>query len=179
MATDLYDVTLAVVDALEKARIDYFIVGGLAVVFYGSGRTTYDADFVVHRGTEDLSQVIQELGPDFQLNPQKAFVTWTAQGYRAMNVRGTPYKVELFSLSQAPFDLAQFARRAAVIVNGRQVMMQTPEDLIVQKLLWRRKQDVADAAHLISVRKKTLDWPYIRQWADALGLSDALAAATE
>jgi hypothetical protein len=87
--------------------------------------------------------------------------------------------VELFSLSQAPFDLAQFARRAAVIVNGRQVMMQTPEDLIVQKLLWRRKQDVADAAHLISVRKKTLDWPYIRQWADALGLSDALAAATE
>lgn len=179
MATDLYGVTVTVVDALEKAGIDYFIVGGLAVVFYGAGRSTYDADFVVQMEAKDMSQVMKLLGSDFQLNPQKTFEARTAKNYRAIYVQGTPYKVELFSLSQDPFDLAQFNRRSPVHVAGRTVLMQTPEDLIIQKLLWQRKQDVTDAAHLIAVRQKTLDWPYIRKWVSALGLDDVLAAATK
>jgi hypothetical protein len=179
MPTDLYDVTLAVVDALESAGIDHFIVGGLAVVYYGAGRTTYDADFVVQLEGKDLRLVMQELGPEFRLNPQKSFEARTAKSYRVMYVQNTPYKVELFSLSQEPFDLSQFTRRAAVLVAGRNIMMQTPEDLIVQKLLWQRKQDLADAAHLIAIRRKTLDWPYIHQWVGALRLNEVLAAVMQ
>ena len=41
---------LAVIDALKSVGIPYMLVGGASVSYYGIGRSTRDADFVVELG---------------------------------------------------------------------------------------------------------------------------------
>ena len=53
--------------ALNVAKIQYLVVGGLAVVLYGISRTTYDVDLAVHLTTDNLERLakaLKQLGLD-------------------------------------------------------------------------------------------------------------------
>ncbi len=44
---DLFDEFVALVDALEKARLPYAVCGGLAMAIHGLPRATIDVDLLV------------------------------------------------------------------------------------------------------------------------------------
>lgn len=50
----------------------------------------------------------------------------------------------------------------------------TPEDVIIQKLIWHRSKDLEDVLGVIAVNYHQLDQNYLRQWADRLNLRQAL-----
>jgi hypothetical protein len=165
----------SVIDALEKEGIDYLLVSGLAVVFHGIARSTVDADFVVRLGTKKLTDVMRELGPGYELDPQQAFEARTGKSYRHIQVLGTAFTIELFLMGDDAFEREQFDRRWIVPIGHRQVAIQSPEDVIVQKLRWHRHQDLADAGKLIALQGKSLDWSYIERWCGVFGTTGVLA----
>jgi hypothetical protein len=80
----------------------------------------------------------------------------------------TPFRVELFELSDDPHDLERFERRQQKDFEGMPVWFPTPEDVIVTKLRWskqgRRAKDVEDVKNVLSVRSRDLELAYIRRW---------------
>ena len=58
-----------------------------------------------------------------------------------IQIEGTPFRIELFRLTDQPFDRARFNRRRKVALGGDEVWIPTPEDVILQKLTWSRPKD--------------------------------------
>ena len=67
-------------------------------------------------------------------------------------------------------------RRWRILFGNRQLWFVTPEDLILLKLLANRPRDHGDIADVQFVQGQ-LDEDYMRQWADALKITDRLTTA--
>ena len=116
----------------------------------------------------------KRLGPEFALAPQRAFEIYTLQERREIKVVGTPFKIEVFAISDDPFDRQQFSRKRQVMIEGRNVFLQTAEDLIVQKLRWKRSRDLGDVEDVIGIQAAKLDWVYLQSWCDVHGTREIL-----
>ena len=50
-------------ETLEKAGVDFILVGGLAATVHGSARLTQDVDVVYSRAPQNLTRLVAALGP--------------------------------------------------------------------------------------------------------------------
>ena len=164
------------VDALESASIPYMIVGALSSSLYGIARSTYDADFVVSASPRDLQRFLQALDDDFIREPQLSFEMKTGTTRQLIRVRDSSFTIELFRLSQDPFDQERFQRRVRMTLSvlNRKAYVPTPEDVVIMKLQWGRSKDIEDVRGVIAVQINTLDWDYIHQWTDRHGTRQQL-----
>jgi hypothetical protein len=64
-----------------------------------------------------------------------------------------------------------------ITLGGMIVCISTPEDVILQKLIWYRPKDQEDVLGVIAVNHDKLDEGYLRQWTDQLELTEVLANA--
>jgi hypothetical protein len=159
------DVALRVIDALDREGVPYMLVGAFSSNNYGIPRSTEDADFVVSLKVPLTAQFGRVLGDDFEADPQMSFETNTGtERHQEFRVKGTVFKVELFKLSDDPFDRKRWERRQSIVVRGRQVWLPTAEDVIVMKLRWARSKDKDDVKDVMSVQHGKLDWRYIEEW---------------
>jgi hypothetical protein len=74
----------------------------------------------------------------------------------------------------------EFGRRRAFQVEGTEIYVTAPEDLILSKLQWSK--DSTSELHYRDVKailesEPDLDGPYLDKWARILGLDDLLAKA--
>jgi hypothetical protein len=168
------DISLRVIDGLNAAGIPHALVGSFSSSYYGVPRSTLDADFVVEFGGGSLEELLRRLGPDFAAEPQVTFETMTGTVKYQLHFRGSPFRVELFSLSSDPHDQERWRRRKPVLFCGRQTFLPTPEDVVVMKLRWARSRDLEDVRGVIGVQGDALDWPYIENWCDRHGTRPAL-----
>ncbi len=172
MTTD--DVMLLVVDALDRARIPAMLAGSFSSNYYGIPRSTEDVDFVIRQDAIFPGDLERELGPQFELNPQSAFELTTGTQKLQFLVKGTGFMVELFRLSDDPFDQQRFERRIPVEIAGRKIFLPTAEDVIVMKLRWKREKDKEDVHDVMSVQRGKLDWSYIEAWCARHGTLDLM-----
>lgn len=163
------DVMLRVVDALDRARVPYMLVGAFSSNYHGVPRSTEDVDFVLELNQPLTADFNKVLGPDFEPENQLSFETNTGAYRQEFQVKDTLFKVELFRLSDDPFDQTRFKRRIATEVSGRRIWLPTPEDVIVMKLRWRRSKDKDDVREVMSVQRDNLDWKYIEEWCSKHG----------
>jgi len=164
------EATLAVIDALEGCGIPYILVGSFSSNFYGIGRSTKDADFVVQFGKMSVGDLVDRLGPRFRLDPQMSFETVTATYRHIVEVADIPFKIELFQISDDPHDQERFRRRRRVTIAERDTYLPTAEDVVITKLRWsrqgQRSQDRDDARNVIAVQGDRIDWGYVNQWCE-------------
>lgn len=158
------DVMLLVVDALNRERIPAMLVGSFSSNYYGIPRSTEDVDFVVQIDTALRADFARILGAQFEVEPQLTFETNTGTQKQEFRVKGTEFKLELFRLSNDPFDQQRFKTRQRVIVTGREVWFPRAEDVIVMKLRWCRTKDREDVKDVMFVQRDKLDWNYIENW---------------
>jgi hypothetical protein len=156
-------------DALTASGIAYLLAGSFSSNYYGIPRSTKDADFVVELRSGVGRDFMARLGNDFEADPQLSFETNTGTYRQLLKHSISPFKIELFLLSNDPHDQARFQRRVAVAAYGRQIWLPTAEDVIVMKLRWARSRDRDDARGVISIQGETLDWAYIDSWCDRHG----------
>ena len=74
-------------------------------------RSTRDADFVVQLGDTPIQEIVDQLGPEFKLDPQLSFETVTCTSRYIVNTKKGLFKIELFLLSDDPHDRERFSRR--------------------------------------------------------------------
>jgi hypothetical protein len=163
------NITLKVIEALDKCAIPYLLAGAFSSNHYGIPRSTKDADFVLQLKSGVGANFALALGESFELDPQLSFETVTGTYRQIITCPGNPFKVGLFLLSNDPHDQERFRRRRQVQLLGRTVWFPSAEDVIVTKLRWSRSRDKDDIRSVMAVQVPSLDWNYITDWCTRLG----------
>ena len=175
------DAVYLLIDRMNEVGIDYMIVGSLSSNAYGIARATKDADFVIQTSEEKRLVLLRSLPSGFVIDEQVTFETVTGHRRQILKLPKIPYVIELFDLSDEPFDRERFARRKATVLAGRAAWLPSPEDVVVQKLRWaflaKRPQDLIDASNVIQVSGEFLDWVYVEKWCATLNVTATLAEA--
>jgi len=177
------DALISLVRTLEKIEVPYMIVGSYSSNYYGIPRSTKDADLVVNLDHADWGKLSSSLPPDLEFDPQSSFEMVTSTHKELIKVKGSPFEIELFHLSEDAHDRTRFDRRKRVeIMPGVNTCLPTAEDVIIQKLRWsrgaKRAKDFADVVAVLQVQgPDRLDWAYIEEWCAKHQTLDLLAEA--
>jgi hypothetical protein len=172
---------LATLKVLNDIGTPYMVVGSYSSNFYGIPRSTKDADLVIHFQSGFLEKIAAKLPAGILLDPQGTFEMVTATRKELLRIEGSIFQIELFHLSDDPFDRSRFERRKKVVFQEDVVAwMPMAEDVIVQKLRWakdgKRSKDFGDVVAILSVQTE-IDFDYITQWCNQHGTLEILAKA--
>jgi hypothetical protein len=182
---DAIDVALLVARAIESAGGAYFVGGSIASSFQGEPRATNDIDIVLELPLGRIDALVRALGPSFEVDVD--MLRDALLHGRTCNIFYLPLltKVDLFAIGSSPFDEVEFARRKPVAVRatGETLVLKTPEDTVIRKLLWYREGGAVsdrqwrDIVEVLRVSGPTMDHAYVTSWSERLGLADLLARA--
>lgn len=147
--------------ALHRHRVEYALIGGLAVALHGVERNTMDIDISVVVSPENMQQLVstaKELGlkpmlpvPLETLTQIDTLKEWHAlRNLQAFSLHGSgPAGVSLDILLFPPVDPAAMCQRAITLdVGGVPVVLATIDDLIALKQSAGRPIDLSDIEHL-------------------------------
>ena len=178
--------TFRVADILERHEIPYCLVGSLATSAVGVPRATIDADLIAEFSPSKLKTVVREFASSgFYVSEHAAEDALARGGMFNIIDLSTSFKVDIYMLGKRPFDREEFKRRIRKRISpesDRQMMMATPEDLVLSKLEWYElgnrvsERQWKDLLGIIKVQE-ALDWEYLKKWADNLGLLELLNEA--
>jgi len=84
-------------------------------------------------------------------------------------------KVDLIVRKDSEYWRVEFERRKPVELAGVSTWITSREDLILSKLIWARDADSElQKRDVRSLVDDSLDWPYLREWAAKLGVTEML-----
>jgi hypothetical protein len=181
---DAIDVALKVAAALETVGAQYFIGGSLASSIDGEPRATNDIDFVIDIHLGKIHELINLLGPDFEVDADMLRDAILHGSCANAFYLPLVLKVDFFAHAHGPFDEAEFERRRSVVVRDeRTLIIKSPEDTILRKLLWYREggetsdRQWRDIRGVLRGQHGVLDIDYLRHWATKLQLGPLLERA--
>jgi len=183
---EIVEVAQKLVKVFEELGILYHVGGSLASSAFGVPRATLDVDIVADIKPEQVIKVSDLLKEEFYVDPDMIFEAIQRQSSFNLVHLETLFKIDVFSLKDRPFDRQAFSRRVEKIVSedpSQALFFSTPEDIILYKLEWYRAGEEisdrqwGDVLGVLKVQGSELDWPYLRQWAAKLGVSDLLEKA--
>ncbi|HEX5338322.1 MAG TPA: hypothetical protein VFW53_07790 [Gallionella sp.] len=151
--------------ALARHKVDYLLIGGLAVSLHGVERATMDVDITVAMNPDNLSSLI-ETAKELKLSPVlpvpleslrdlELLRQWHAERHleafalRTSDLVGVTVDVLLFP----PVEFTGMASRAAVFnVANTAIQVASIDDLIALKQAVGRPIDIADVEHLQRIK---------------------------
>jgi hypothetical protein len=175
------EVLKIVAERLRGAGIAYMVTGSVAMNHYAVPRMTRDIDLVVELSAPDVDRVCQLFEADFYVDHQAVHRPIEAPAAFNMIHTALVVKVDIVVRKDTEYRRTEFARRRRLTVEGQEVFVVAPEDLLLSKLEWARGS--RSAVQLADVRNLTesvtdLDRQYLDQWIERLGLSALYREAT-
>ena len=181
---DPIDVALAVARELEAVGATYTVGGSIASSIAGEPRSTIDIDIVAAIDAEQLPALVAALSPGFYVAQEALQRAVRDRGIANLIHQATQFKVDIHIAGGTPLDRQQLQRRMAIELSGGRVLhVHPPEDILLQKLRWfRRDGEISDRQWrdilaIIRVQAGRLDRDYLRENAPALDVADLLARA--
>lgn len=157
MNEEATEVTLLIVDVLDRLGVSYAIVGSLASSLYGLARSTLDTDLIADVKPEHVSALIGEIKDAFYVSEEEITEAILRRGSFNVIHFSSVFKVDIFIPKDRPFDKRQLHNRQLIVVTGtppRKAYVASAEDTILAKLDWYKLgQSMSD-----------------RQWLDILGI---------
>jgi hypothetical protein len=134
------------------------LIGGFANLVWGEPRTTIDLDITVDLevfGAARFVDLLAEIGNPIVDDPL-AF----AERTRVMPVRTDGGVVVDFILATLPYERDAIARSVPMEIEGEQVSVCTPEDLILHKIVSTRARDHEDVVGVLrrQAGRLSIDW---------------------
>lgn len=172
---------LKVAPVLDELKIDYYITGGLAVSFWGRVRSTLDIDIVIkllEPKIEPLARALRKISEYGYIDEEAAKEALKRKGEFNFIDPETGYKVDFWITKENEISKTEFKRRIIKKVNGQKIYFISPEDLILNKLIWYQKsfsdRHLEDAESVFKVSEKKLDKNYLKKQAGRIGVSGLL-----
>lgn len=156
----------SILDALNRARVRYLVVGGVAVVLHGHLRTTADLDLVIQLERENTLRAMRAL-VDLQYRPRapvqaEAFADqetrerWIQEkGLTVFSLWSPAHptlEIDLFISEPFDFDVV-YSRALRVLLEKIEATVIALDDLIALKRRVGRPRDVEDVSALESLRE--------------------------
>ena len=166
-----------VLGALEASGISCMLTGSFASSYHGAPRATQDIDLVIEPTPEQIRGFVRLLPrEEYYVDEGAALEAVRHEGqFNVIDLR-TGWKVDLIIRKSRPFSREEFSRRAPAEVEGVEVPVVTPEDLLIAKMEWagmgQSARQIEDAAKMLRVRSRQLDWTYLEHWVHELGLEE-------
>jgi len=183
---EAFQVLLEVTRVLEELEVPYVVGGSLASSLHGIPRSTQDADLVAALRTDHIQPFIGRVDGSFYLSPERVEAAVRQRtSFNLIHLKSM-IKVDLFVFSETPLARQEMARRQILPIPGEPeayLQVASPEDTILQKLLWYRKgggvseRQWNDILGVIKVQGRALDLGYLKEWAERSGIEDLLAQA--
>jgi hypothetical protein len=143
----IYEELRSVLAALDQARVDYALVGGLAVAVWGAPRATKDIDVLVQPA--DLPRAmasVRACGFTLEALPMEFKDGTTMKRVSKVDTTGNLMTVD-FILVDHNLETA-WESRTRLPLGDEQVVVISRESLIAMKALAARPQDLADIQNL-------------------------------
>ena len=176
---DILQVIADVVGRLEKADIPYMISGSIAANIYAEPRFTNDIDIVLQAGDQHRQTIYDCFADGYYLSKDAVTDAFTRLGMLNIIHSTLLVKCDLIFLGSDEFSRNAFKDRQAVQIENHDVFFISLEDLILQKLLWRKgtqsEQQLIDIKRLIAQNEKILNRDHLRTWSEKLGLHEEMA----
>jgi hypothetical protein len=144
------------------------VIGGVAVAILAEPRTTGDLDLMVLSSIDDLPRLMRAAAKH-GLKPRSPNAETIARrtGVALLVHEPTGLQVDV-SLGILPFE-AEMVRRALIhVIKDIEVILPTPEDLIIMKAVAHRTKDLLDIS-AIAQAHPDLDFRRIQRWLQEFG----------
>lgn len=159
----MIEATLArIAGQLSRNQIPYCVIGGQAVLLYGSPRLTADIDITVGIGPESIEALQQAVVDDFTPLAERPEEFAKKTMVFPIKDKHSGIRIDLI-LSFTPYEKEAIRRARNVSIRGTDVAFASPEDVIVHKLFAGRPRDIEDAVGILS-KQPEVDLSYIREW---------------
>jgi len=179
-------ILLLVSGILENLEIPYLTGGSIASSIFGIPRATQDIDLVVDLPEAGVKNFIHAMQAEFYIDEET--VTQAVRRRSSFNAIHftTVQKIDFFVRRQGDFARQEMERRVPVVIDEasqRKVFLASPEDIILQKLIWYRRggriseRQWTDVLGVIKIQGDRLDRGYINRWAAELAIADLVEEA--
>ena len=162
---------------LDSSKIPYMITGSWSSIYYGRPRASHDIDFVVELGSENTGKTIEifsHLPETFMIQLETIKEALAQKSQFQVAHLPTMLKMDFWILTGEEFDKERFSRRKRIKLFNQYMEMATPEDTIIQKLIWFSKGEIEkhliDAAFVLQIQGGKLDLKYLHKWISKLKL---------
>ena len=158
----LFAAAQEVQDFMQKRGWRFCFIGGLALLRWGSPRTTQDVDVSVFTGFGNEESYIRDLLARFTARLEGA--AEFARDSRVVLVNASNGVPVDLALGAVPFE-QEAVRRATPFefAPGISLITCSAEDLIVLKAFAAREQDRADVEGIAARQRGRLDWDFIEK----------------
>lgn len=168
-------------EQLDRIGCQRFTTGSVASMVFGEPRFTNDIDIVVRMDERQARLLAAAFAGEAWYASVDAAVD--AVRRRGMfNIIHVPsgLKADIIVAAGGAFDASRFSRvRHIELPDGRIEPFSSPEDVILKKLEFFREggsqKHLRDIASIVAVQGvASLDWPYLKHWAERLGVTAEL-----
>lgn len=167
------DLLKLVCQRLEEAGITYMLTGSLAANFYAVPRMTRDIDIVIEMARFEIGKFCHSFEKDFYLTKTSILEAVEQEGMFNIIHNHSVFKVDFIIRKDSAYRDTEFRRRSRIELDGTQICVVSPEDLIISKLFWAKDSlsdlQLRDVKNLLA-SIKNLDEKYIGYWIQKLQL---------
>jgi predicted nucleotidyltransferase len=178
---ELNETLFDLIRLLDENNVPYAVMGGLAVRVYSIPRATLDIDLTIAIERPHLSGLFDKL-EQCEFSVPEVYRTGWVDNVAEMPlvklrryVAGRGIDVDVF-LAETAYQQILMTRRRVAEIEGSRVVLVSPEDLILLKLVANRPRDLVDVQEILFTLGE-LDRDYLREWAPKLGVAEALDRA--
>ncbi len=155
---------------LNEEKVEYVVVGGLAVLFYGIPRTTMDIDIIIPMDRGETRRFVEFLNEnDFFADAEDIKTAFEEKSHATIEDKTSMVRLDIKGI-YSENDRITLGRRRRVSLAGFAFFVASPEDTIANKLLFGSEQDVKDAEGIYARQFENLDMAYLEKRCKKLGV---------
>ena len=164
---------------LEDAGIEYMMTGSMALAFYSTPRMTRDIDIILQVSYADVGKIVALFKKDFYIDENSVRQAVRDQSMFNIIHNESVIKVDFIIRKDEEYRKEEFLRKRKITIEGFQVSIVSPEDLILSKLVWAKTSQTAlqlrDVKQMM-LNVKQIDHEYLTTWSKTLGVEELLTS---
>jgi len=151
--------------AFKEEKIDYMIIGGQAVLYYGHPRLTEDIDITLGIDISELNKIIKICNKNNILPLPKKIEEFVEKTY-VLPCFDNENKIRIdFIFSFFEYERKAISRAKEVSLDNIKIKIAAIEDVIIHKIFSGRPRDIEDIRILMIINnKEKIDRKYIINW---------------
>lgn len=172
---------------LTSLNIPYYVGGSVASSLQGEVRFTEGLDLVINIQSNQIKSLINALAEQFYISEVAVedAISGRTSSFNVIHLTTTE-KADIFVMKDDEFSYSKMSRRQLHYPDGdisRSFYVCTPEDTVLQKLLWFRmtknesQKQWRDILGVLKLQGEQLDFEYLQRWAISLNLTELLPQA--